>query len=98
MDLDARQTERLAALLDALKTQRAQAAVDHKKATAAFANAFEAESFDREAVDAATQARAQSLAEVERAVASTIEETFELLDRDQRKRLAYLLRTDSLTI
>ena len=98
LDLDTRQTERLAALLDALKTQRAQAAVDNKKATAAFADAFEAEEFDADAVKRATEARAASLADVERAVAETIEHTFAILEREQRKRLAYLLRTDGITI
>ena len=98
LELDSRQVERLAALLDGLKIQRAQAAVDHKKATAAFADAFEADEFDASSVKQATEARNASLAEVERAVERTLEQTYALLERDQRKRLAFLLRTDELTI
>lgn len=98
LELDARQVERLATLLDGLKIQRAQAAVDHKKATAAFAQAFEADEFDAAAVKQASEARTASLTEVERAVERTLEQTYALLERDQRKRLAFLLRTDELTI
>lgn len=98
LELTNEQTERLAALLDALKTQRAQASVDHKKALGAFADVFAADEYDGAAVKAATEARAASVAEVERAVAKAIEQTYALLDAEQRKRLAYLLRTDGITI
>lgn len=98
LDLDESQTERLAAILDVLKTQRAQARVDHKKAVSEIAAALSADAFDASKVKAATEARAASAAEVERAVAKALEQTHALLDAEQRKRLAYLLHTDAITI
>ena len=98
LDLDESQTERLAAILDVLKTQRAQAQVDHKKAVSEIAGALSADTFDASRVKAATEARAASAAEVERAVAKALEQTHALLDAEQRKRLAYLLHTDAITI
>jgi Spy/CpxP family protein refolding chaperone len=98
LDLDAEQTESLAAVLDELKTERAQAQVDHKKAIAAIATALAGDDFDAAAVKTATDARAASAAAVEHAVANALERTHALLDAEQRKRLAYLLRTDGITI
>jgi len=46
LDLDVAQTERLAAILDVLKTQRAQAQVDHKKAVSEIADALAADPYD----------------------------------------------------
>lgn len=98
LELSPGQTEQLAAILDDLKTQRAQAKVDHKKALGAIAAAISGSEFDADAVKAATEARARSAAEVEQAVATALEHTHALLDSEQRKRLAYLLRTDGITI
>ena len=98
LDLDEQQVNDLAAILDELKTQRAQASVDHRKAVSAFADAFLGDEFDAAAVKTATEARASSAAEVESTVAEALGRTFKLLDPDQRKRLAYLLRSGGLTI
>ena len=98
LDLSEEQTADLAAVMDALKTQRAQAKVDHKKAIGAIADALSADPFDADAVAKATEARAASAAEVERAVATALEKVHALLDPEQRKRLAYLLRTDGISI
>ena len=98
LDLSEEQVSDLAAILDALKTQRAQAKVDHKKAIGAIADALSADPFDAAAVKQATEARAESAAEVERAVARTLEQVHALLDAEQRKKLAYLLRTEGISI
>ena len=98
LDLTEEQTADLAAVLDTLKTQRAQAKVDHKKAIGAIADALSADPFDADAVKKATEARADSAAEVERAVAEALERVHALLEPEQRKRLAYLLRTDGISI
>ena len=98
LDLSPQQAESLAAILDDLKTQRAQAAVDHKKALAAISDALVRDTLDVAAIDAATKARAASAAAVEQAVAAALERTHALLSADQRRRLAYLLRTEALTI
>ncbi len=98
LELSHDQTERLAAILDDLKTQRAQAKVDRRRTIGVVATAIDAETFDADAVEAATKARAESAAEVERAVVRALQQTHALLDAEQRKRLAYLLRTDAITI
>jgi Spy/CpxP family protein refolding chaperone len=98
LDLDDDQVEELAGILDDLKTQRAQARVDRRKAVSVFADAFLADAFDGDRVRAACKARAESEGEVEGAVAMALERTFKLLDKEQRKRLAYLLRSDGLNI
>ncbi len=98
LELSDEQTAKLAAILDELKTQRAQAKVDHKKAIGAISDALEADEFDAAKVEAATKARAESAAEVERAVARALERTYAILDAEQRRHLAYMLRTDALSI
>jgi Spy/CpxP family protein refolding chaperone len=98
LDLDEDQVAKMAAILDDLKTQRAQARVDRRKAVGTFADAFLADSFDADQVKAACEARADSEREVEAAVARALERTFEVLDADQRKRLSYLLRSEGLSI
>jgi Spy/CpxP family protein refolding chaperone len=98
LDLDEEQVAQMAAILDDLKTERAQAGVDRRKAIGTFADVFLDESFDTERVEKACQARADSERRVEEAVARALERTFELLDPEQRKRLAYLLRSGGLTI
>mgnify|MGYP007011844417 FL=1 len=75
LDLSPQQAESLAAILDDLKTQRAQAAVDHKKALAAISDALVRDTLDVAAIDAATKARAASAAAVEQAVAAALERT-----------------------
>ncbi len=98
LDLDEDQVAKMAAIMDDLKTQRAQARVDRRKAIGVFADAFLADAFDRARVDDACKARAESERAVEEAVATALERTFEVLDVEQRKRLAYLLRSEGITI
>ena len=98
LDLDERQTELLAAILDDLKTERAQAAVDHRRMTAALADLFGGGAFDAaKAADAAKSrvAAAERMAGVQ---AKALERVHALLDEEQRKTFAYLLRTGVLAI
>src|SRR5579872_5104216 len=46
LDLDEEQVEQLATVLDELKTERAQSAVDDRRATSSLADAVAAETFD----------------------------------------------------
>jgi Spy/CpxP family protein refolding chaperone len=98
LDLDDDQVEQLAGILDDLKTQRAQARVDSRKAVSVFADVFAGDAFDADRVREACAARVESERLVEDAVAKALERTFEMLEPDQRKRLAYLLRSEGLTI
>jgi hypothetical protein len=98
LELDEPQTTELAAILSTLKTERAQAAVDHRRTTAALADAVAGESFDEAKAKEAAELRVKSTERVEAAVAAALGRIHALLRSDQRARLAYLLRTGALTM
>ncbi len=98
LDLDEDQVTELAAILDDLKMQRAQLKVDRRRAVSVFADVFQEDSFDTDRIQEACKARAESQRLVEEAVGKALERTYALLDKDQRKRLAYLLRSEGLSI
>jgi len=98
LELEDAQVAELAAILDELKTERAQAAVDDRRALSALADAVSAEAFDDGKVGAATGERAKSAARVEAAVARALARIHKLLDPEQRGQFAYLLRTGALTV
>lgn len=98
LDLDDKQVAEIAKVLDDLKTERAQAAVDDRRAAAAFAEALETDAFDGTRV---AQAGAQRVASAERlrdAVAKALERMHALLRPEQRAHLATLIRTGVVTI
>ena len=96
--LEEAQVAELAKILDELKTERAQAAVDHRRAISAFADAIEGEVFDAEKAKAGASVRAESAERLRAAVAKALERLHKLLDAQQRARLAYLIRTGTLSI
>jgi Spy/CpxP family protein refolding chaperone len=98
LELDEKQVEELAALLDELKTERAQAAVDHRRTVGAFADALAGEAFDEAATKKAADLRVKSAERLRDAVVKTLARTFAMLDAEQRKQLSYLLRSGQLTI
>jgi Spy/CpxP family protein refolding chaperone len=98
LDLDDAQVAELAAILDVLKTERAQAAVDERRALSALADALAAEAFDEAKVSAATGERAKCAARVEAAVATALGRIHKLLEAEQRAQFAYLLRTGALSV
>jgi Spy/CpxP family protein refolding chaperone len=98
LELDERQVTELAAILDELKTERAQAAVDHRRSTSALADAVAADSFDAAKAKQATDERVKSAERVQNAVGQAIGRIHALLQPEQRAKLAYLLRTGALSI
>jgi Spy/CpxP family protein refolding chaperone len=90
------QVEALAAILNDLKTERAQAAVDERRSLAAFADAMAGETFDEAATREAASRRTQSADAVHQAVARALAHIHALLDAEQRQKFAYLLRTGAL--
>jgi len=98
LDLDEKQATQLAKILDELKTERAQAAVDDRRSTAAFADAMQGEAFDQESAKAAARQRAETAERVARAVEKALGQIHALLDAEQRETLAYLIRTGALGI
>jgi Spy/CpxP family protein refolding chaperone len=97
LDLDDSQVAELAKILDEIKTERAQAAVDQRRALSAFADAVSGETFDETKANAGAALRLQSAERLREAVISALGRLHRLLQPAQRERLAYLVRTGVLT-
>lgn len=98
LDLSEKQVAELASVLDELKTERAQAAVDHRRTTSAFADALAGDTFDHAKADAAAAERVKSAERLRDAVSRALAKIHALLDPEQRAKLAYLLKTGALSI
>ncbi|MDX2166191.1 MAG: Spy/CpxP family protein refolding chaperone [Deltaproteobacteria bacterium] len=98
LDLDEAQVTELARVLSELKTERAQAEVDGRRATAAFADALGGESFDLDRANAAGAMRVASAEHLRGAVVKALGRIHAMLEPEQRERLAYLIRTGTLQI
>jgi Spy/CpxP family protein refolding chaperone len=97
LELTDEQTSSVARILEHLKLERAQAALDLRRAAAALADAFEGE-FARAQAEAAAEQRAAAARRVQDAVAKALEDLHALLDPDQRRDLAELIRTGAIRI
>jgi hypothetical protein len=98
LELDEKQVDALARVLDELKTERAQAAVDHRRTTSAIAEAVAQETFDAAGVAKAAAARVESAERLRDAIVKALERIHAILNAEQRGKLAYLLRTGALAI
>lgn len=87
------QMAELARILGELKTERAQAAVDEQRSLAAFADAMTGGSFDAARADEGSKQRAEAEERLRKAVLKALSELHQLLDAEQRKQFAYLVRT-----
>ncbi|UQA59394.1 Spy/CpxP family protein refolding chaperone [Polyangium aurulentum] len=98
LELNETQVAELATILDDLKIERAQAAVDHRRSTSAFADAVAGAKLDEARFDEIRADRVKSAERLQTAVARALGRIHGLLDDEQRKKLAYLLRTGALAI
>ncbi len=98
LDLDDEQTAQLARILERLKLERAQAALDLRRAAADLADALEATEFTRVKVDSAGALRTAAASRVEKAVATALQELHALLEPEQRARLAEFVRAGVIRI
>ena len=98
LELDERQVEAFAAIISALKTERAQAAVDDRRALSALADAAEADPFDAAKAAEAVKLRSESEQRLQQKVVDSLAKMHALLAPEQRVRLAYLLRTGTLVM
>jgi Spy/CpxP family protein refolding chaperone len=98
LELDEEQVAKFATILDALKTERAQVAVDQRRRVAALADAIEAAEFDEQKLDQASSAHAESAERLKHAVAVAVRAMHAALSDEQRRKFAYLLRTGALSI
>jgi Spy/CpxP family protein refolding chaperone len=98
LDLDERQVAELARILDELKTERAQAEVDRRRTVAALADAVGSDAFDAAKAAEGGDLRVKSAERLRNAVLKALERIHAILNPEQRARLAYLIRTGTLTI
>ena len=98
LELDDRQVAELARILDELKTERAQAEVDDRRALSEFADALTGESFDAAKATSAGDRRAASASKLRDAVTRALQQIHALLNADQRARFAYLIRTGVIVV
>jgi Spy/CpxP family protein refolding chaperone len=98
LELEEEQIGKLASILDALKIERAQAAVDNRRTIGAFADAVSGEAFDEAKEREAGDARVKSAERLRDAVVTALGKLHGILDPEQRQQLAYLLRTGTLSI
>jgi Spy/CpxP family protein refolding chaperone len=98
LGLDETQVAELAKILDQLKTERAQAAVDDRRALTAFAEAVEGEAFDEEKSRSAVSLRVKSAETLQQAVSRAVSRMHAVLNPDQRAKLAHLIRTGALLL
>lgn len=90
------QTAELARILDELKTERAQAAVDDRRVLTALADSVSAETFDQARASAAAEDRQKSTERLQTIVVKALAQIHALLNPEQRQKLAYLIRTGAL--
>ena len=98
LDLDDKQITALVRILDDVKTERAQAEVDDRRAMAEFADAVAGEAFDASKAASAGERRVQSAARLRETLARALGEIHAMLTPEQRQRLAYLIRSGVLSI
>ena len=97
LELEEEQIGKLAAILEELKIERAQAAVDNRRAIGSFADAVTGD-FDEAKAREAGDSRVKSAEKLRDAIVTALGKIHAILDAEQRQKLAYLLRTGTLTI
>ncbi len=98
LELDEPQVAELAKILDALKTERAQAEVDNRRSLSAFADAVASAEFDAVRAADAAGSRVTTAERLRQAVITALQRLHAVLRPDQRERLAYLIRTGVVTL
>lgn len=98
LDLDEKQVVQLAKILDELKTERAQAAVDDRRSLADFADALTGENFDSTKAASAGQRRTESHQRLRETVVKCLAQIHAMLKPEQRERFAHLIRAGILAV
>ena len=98
LDLDQKQIEQLARILDELKTERAQSGVDDRRTLSELADAVAGDSFDAAKAAAGTDRRVESAKRLRAAVLRALEQLHGMLNPEQRAKLAYLMRSGVLQV
>ncbi len=92
------QVAELARILNDLKTERAQAAVDDRRTLTSLADALSGETFDEALANQGAELRREGAERLAEAVVKALGRIHKVLDAEQRDRLAYLIRTGALVL
>ena len=98
LDLSEKQLSQLARIVEQIRIEREQAAVDLRRAAAQFADALEGSDFAADAAEAAGRRRVDVAKSVQEVVDRSLRELHALLDADQRDELASLIRTGAIKL
>jgi Spy/CpxP family protein refolding chaperone len=98
LELDDKQVAELARILNDLKTERAQAAVDDRRVVSFFADALSGDAFEEEKVVGVASERVKSAERVRDALVKALGRIHAILSPEQRQKIAYLIRTGSLAL
>jgi hypothetical protein len=98
LELDEKQLSKLARIVEQIRIEREQAAVDLRRAAGGLADALEAGEFEAEAAEAAGQRRIDAATSVQKVVSRSLRELHALLDEEQREELASLVRTGAVKL
>ena len=98
LELSEPQVARFAAIINELKTERAQAAVDDRRALTLLAEAAGGETFDATRAAEASRLRVESATRLQQRVTDSLAAMHAVLEAEQRARLATLLQTGTLVM
>src|SRR2546422_110268 len=98
LGLEEAQTRELARILDELKTERAQASVDHRRMSAALADLLAEDSFDATRAAEAGRARVESAERMRQATVRALDPLHRVLRPQQRAKLALLIPTGAVIL
>jgi Spy/CpxP family protein refolding chaperone len=98
LNLDEKQVAEVAKVLADIKTERAQAEVDARRAAAMLADLAAAPEFDQAKAKEAAELKVRSAERVRDALVHTLARLHTILAPEQREKLAYLIRTGTLQL
>ena len=96
LGLEDKQVAELAKLLADIKTERAQAEVDARRAAAMLADLAASADFDQAKAKEVADLRVRSAERIRDELVKMLARLHAILDAEQRERLAYLIRTGAL--
>ncbi len=98
LELEEKQVAELAKILADMKTERAQAEVDARRAAAILADLAAGPEFDQAKAKDAADLKVRSAERVRDALVRTLARLHTILAPEQREKLAYLIRTGTLQL
>jgi Spy/CpxP family protein refolding chaperone len=98
LNLNEEQVRALVDILDRLKTGYGQARLDRQRSTSDVAAAFTAETLDEAQLNAALESRTRATEALNRELSGALKALYALLNPEQRREFAYLLRSGSFVL